>query len=70
MCENCFLTIEIKNRQHREMKRIKEREGTNTCSGCANHEETEDFSDCLCRCVLDGLEKGKNSSCMQWSDNK
>ena len=64
MCENCFQTIELKNRQHREMKRIRDRE--QTCPNCVNHEETEDFSDCLCRCVLDGLEKGKKSSCEKW----
>jgi len=66
MCENCFQTIELKNRQHREMMKIRKR-STQTCSNCANHEETEDFSDCLCRCVLDGLEKGKNSSCEKWT---
>jgi len=68
MCENCFLTIEQKNRQHQDMQRIREREAAHICSNCSNHEEPDDFSDCLCVCSRDGLEKGRNSSCKKWSE--
>lgn len=59
----CNTTMGMKNMQQNDMKRI--RDGR-TCSNCTDHEETEDFSDCLCICVLDGLEKGRNSVCKKW----
>ena len=68
MCENCFLTIEMKNRQHKDMQRIREREAGHTCSNCSEHVDSDDFYDCLCVCLRDGLEKGKNSRCKSWSE--
>ena len=61
MCMDCFSTMSTIEIQRKD--RLK---SSQTCSTCADHEETEDFSDCLCICVLDGLEKGKNSSCKNW----
>jgi len=58
MCMDCFNTIGAIQRQKLDKHK--------TCSTCGNHEATEDFSDCLCVCVLDGLEKGKNSTCKNW----
>jgi len=62
MCMDCFQTMGSIEKQRADKLKINQ-----ICSNCSNHETTEDFSDVLCRCILDGLEKGNNSTCQKWS---